>query len=125
MPRQEFTAKTKKAALERSLGLCEASGPFYNRGWDDRCNKVLGKVEYDHFIRAADGGDASLENCRAVCPECHAWKTRKVDTPGAAKSKRIIRRNGPVELRKRKHPIPQPKNASWPTGRKIQSRGWK
>lgn len=102
----EFSAKTKNAALERSNGLCEASGPFYNRPWDDACSKVMTKVEYDHFILASEGGDASLENCRAVCPECHSWKTRNIDTPKAAKIKRIRRKAGPIELRKTKKPIP-------------------
>lgn len=106
MPRQEFTAKTKKAALERSNGLCEASGPFYNRPWDNACAKVMAKVEYDHFILASEGGDASLDNCRAVCPECHSWKTRHIDTPKAAKIKRIRRKAGPVEDRKVKRKIP-------------------
>lgn len=99
--RLEFSSKTKKAARMRSGGFCEASGPFYNRAFDDRCSKPLLRVEYDHFIRAADGGDASLENCRAVCPECHSWKTRNVDTPGAAKAKRLDWKYGRTE-RKRK-----------------------
>ena len=99
--RIEFTAKTKKAAKTRSGGFCEASGPFYNRAFDSRCSRPLERVEYDHFIRAADGGDASLDNCRAVCPECHSWKTRHIDTPGAAKTKRIIRKAGPVEYRRK------------------------
>ena len=124
MPRREFTPKTKKAAWERSKGLCEASGPFYNRPWDDRCNKPMLKAEYDHFIRAADGGDNSLENCRAVCADCHSWKTCNIDTPGAAKAKRIERKHGPKELRKRKQPIPQPKVSQWPKGQKIKSRGF-
>jgi 5-methylcytosine-specific restriction endonuclease McrA len=112
--RKEFTKATKKKAWDRSAGFCEGSGPFYNRGWDDRCNKVLTKVEYDHFIRAADGGDNSLDNCRAVCVDCHAWKTRKIDTPGAAKAKRIIRANGPLEQRRKKIKIPAPAKTVWP-----------
>lgn len=111
LPRREFTAKTKRLALERSEGLCEASGPFYNRQWDDRCGAKLTKVEYDHFILASEGGDNSLDNCRAVCPSCHSWKTRKIDTPKAAKIKRIARKNGPIELRRKTKPIP---SRQWP-----------
>lgn len=115
MPRKEFTQKTKRLALERSQGLCEASGPYYNRPWDDRCNKVMVKVEYDHFILASEGGENDLDNCRAVCPECHSWKTRRVDTPKAAKAKRIRRELGPEELRKKRKAIPSPANHKWPS----------
>jgi len=89
MSRIEFSKPTKRAALERSGGKCEASGPFYGYPFEFRCNAPLSHgVEFDHFILASEGGDASLENCRAVCTKCHAWKTRKIDTPKAAKIKR-------------------------------------
>jgi hypothetical protein len=45
-------------------------------------------VEYDHLILDANSKDNSLENCRAVCPKCHAWKTANRDTPTAAKTVR-------------------------------------
>lgn len=87
--RLEFTKPTKREALLRSEGKCEASGPLYGYPFDFRCNAPLSHgVEYDHFILASEGGDNSLENCRAVCIKCHDWKTRKVDTPKAAKIKR-------------------------------------
>lgn len=110
--RLEFTKKTKQEALRRSEGKCEASGPFYNRPWDDACNADLAKgVQFDHFILASEGGDNSIDNCRAVCPSCHSWKTRKIDTPKAAKIKRIARKNGPIELRRKTKTIP---SRQWP-----------
>lgn len=88
--RKEFTKKTKRQAYERSKGLCEAIGKLY--GWDSgkRCNADLTKgVEYDHVLRASDGGDNDLDNCLAVCVACHAHKTTKFDVPQAAKTKRM------------------------------------
>lgn len=90
MPRKEFTKKTKRLALERSSGKCEAVGVLYGLDSGKRCNGDLGKgVEFDHVLRASDGGDNDLENCLAVCKQCHAHKTRTFDTPQAAKTKRM------------------------------------
>lgn len=112
MSRLEFRKSTKQEALRRSEGRCEASGPYYNREWDDKCGADLALgVQFDHFILASEGGDNSLDNCRAVCPSCHSWKTRKIDTPKAAKIKRIARKNGPIELRRKTKPLP---SRQWP-----------
>lgn len=85
--RKEFSAKTRKAALKRSAGVCEASGDWYGLPAGQRCTRLLSYgVEYDHLILDANSKDNSLENCRAVCPKCHAWKTANRDTPTAAKT---------------------------------------
>ena len=91
MARSEFSKATKRAAHERSEGRCEAIGVWYGLPPKTRCNVTLAGsgVEYDHIIRAADGGDNSLENCAAVCTKCHTEKTRKFDIPQAAKTKRM------------------------------------
>lgn len=90
MARKEFTKKTKREAYERSSGLCEATGRLYGLGTSKRCKADLTKgVEYDHVLRASDGGDNDLSNCLAVCIPCHTHKTTKFDTPQAAKTKRI------------------------------------
>lgn len=87
--RREFTSKTRKQALKRSGLICEASGSFYGLPEGQRCTRNLGDgVEYDHLILDANSHDNSLENCRAVCPKCHAWKTANRDTPTAAKTAR-------------------------------------
>lgn len=92
--RHEFSKKTKREALSRSEQKCEASSALYGfplgGSNENRCNSPLAKgVQFDHFILASEGGAASLENCRAVCLKCHSWKTRNIDTPKAAKIKRV------------------------------------
>lgn len=89
MPRREFTTKTRKLALKRSGKRCEAVGSWYGLPEGQRCTADLSlAVEYDHLILDANSKDNSLENCRAVCPKCHAWKTANRDTPTAAKTVR-------------------------------------
>lgn len=97
MARAEFGKPVMRAALKRagngdmSAARCEAVGIVYGLDPGVRCNALLSHgVEFDHYpIRAADGGDNSLENCAAVCPACHRHKTRTFDTPQAAKGKRV------------------------------------
>jgi len=77
MSRTEFTRATKQAALKRSGVKCEASGPRYGLQEGQRCNCSLSLgVQYDHDVPDQLGGDNSLENCRAVCVQCHRIKTR-------------------------------------------------
>lgn len=87
MSRREFSTKTRKAALLRSGKRCEASGSFYGLPDGQRCMTSLSLgVQYDHYILDANSKDNSLENCRAVCPKCHAWKTANRDIPLSAKT---------------------------------------
>jgi len=87
--RREFTAKTRKEALKRSSYRCEAEGDWYGLPAGQRCTADLALgVQYDHLILDANSKDNSFENCRAVCPKCHDWKTRNRDTPTAAKTVR-------------------------------------
>lgn len=89
MSRREFTTKTRKEALKRSGMVCEAVGSWYGLPDGQRCARNLGEgVEYDHLILDANSKDNSLENCRAVCPACHRWKTSNRDVPTAAETKR-------------------------------------
>lgn len=85
--RREFSSKTRKEALKRSGKVCEAIGVWYGLPAGQRCRNDLSLgVEYDHVILDANSKDNSLENCAAVCPKCHSWKTRNRDTPTAAKT---------------------------------------
>jgi cytochrome c553 len=87
--RREFTNPTKRAAWDRSGGLCEASGDLYGFPPGVRCNANLNLgVEYDHIDPDANSKDNSLENCCAVCSKCHHWKTNKRDKPLIAKTDR-------------------------------------
>ena len=76
--RLEFSKKTKLAAFQRSDGNCEGCG----------AKLLTGRIEYDHQIPAAMGGDNSLGNLTVLCYTCHAIKTRKQDIPRIAKSNR-------------------------------------
>lgn len=77
MSRTEFSRKTKQAALQRSGIKCEASGTRYGMEEGQRCNCSLSLgVQYDHDVPDQLGGDNSLENCRAICVQCHKIKTR-------------------------------------------------
>jgi 5-methylcytosine-specific restriction endonuclease McrA len=88
--RAEFTKSTKREALKRSGLLCEAVGTMYGLHAGQRCNAPFSNgVEFDHIVLDANSKDNSLENCAAVCMPCHRWKTRKHDTPMAAKTVRL------------------------------------
>lgn len=77
MSRTEFSRATRQAALKRSGLKCEASGPRYGLKEGQRCNCNLSLgVQFDHDVPDQLGGDNSLENCRAVCVQCHRIKTR-------------------------------------------------
>jgi 5-methylcytosine-specific restriction endonuclease McrA len=107
--RHEFTKATKREALKRSGGYCEASGDIYT--WaEERCIAPLAHgVEFDHILACSNGGDNSLGNCAAVCKKCHAFKTTKFDTPRAAKTKRMRDKHLGIKNAKYK----------WPKGRKF------
>lgn len=77
MSRAEFSRATRQAALKRSEIRCEASGPRYGLQEGQRCNCSLSLgVQFDHDVPDQLGGDNSLDNCRAVCIQCHKIKTR-------------------------------------------------
>ena len=77
MARTEFTRKTKQAALVRAGYRCEGAGTRYGFETGQRCNCSLSLgVQYDHNVPDQLGGDNSLENCMAICVQCHKFKTR-------------------------------------------------
>lgn len=85
----EFTKPTKREALKRARGQCEAVGPLYGLKPKQRCGASLSRgVNFDHIILEANSHDNSLENCACVCIPCHHVKTAKHDTPLAAKTVR-------------------------------------
>ena len=89
MSRKNFTKAVKRQAWDRSQMKCEADGPLYGLDKGHRCGvSLLNGVEYDHYIFDANSKDNSLENCRAVCPKCHRYKTTQHDIPKAAKTVR-------------------------------------
>lgn len=94
--RREFTAKVMVAAFERCKGRCESCGVRLSAG----------RINYDHVIPDAMGGQPLLENCAVLCAACHGVKTRTLDVPAIAKVKRI----------RAKH-IGAKKPSAWPTSK--------
>lgn len=102
MPRSEFSKATKLAAYDRSGGTCEATGKLYGLPPRMRCGRsIVNGAEYDHLNADSNGGDTSLENCRAVCTPCHRYKTSTIDAPRAAKTARIRAKRAGVSKKKR------------------------
>lgn len=100
--RAEFSKQTKRDALKRAGGLCEAVGSLYGLPEGQRCNAPLAYgVEFDHILLAANGGDNSLKNCAACCKRCNQWKANHHDTPMAAKTVRQQDKNNGTHTRPR------------------------
>jgi hypothetical protein len=122
MPKRqgEFSTKTKRERLKQSGGFCEAEGPLYGLERGQRCSADLGRgVEFDHVVALGIGsGDNSIENCRAVCLQCHKHKTRTNDVPRAAKTKRQSDKNSGV-----RRPKGQLKSAGFPKPEKPERTG--
>lgn len=79
--RTEFSARTRRAAFERADGRCEeCHQPVGIVGWD---------VRYDHAVPDWLGGKNDLDNCTCLCIGCHSEKTRLIDVPRIAKTKRL------------------------------------
>ncbi len=62
--RHSFSKSTKDKVLEMQNNRCKA------------CGKKLDVRDFDHVDR--NSSNNSLENCQALCPNCHAKKTRKI-----------------------------------------------
>lgn len=112
--RREFTPKTKKQALERSQGRCEAIGVIYGLRHGERCDTLLeaSGVEYDHIQECWIGGNNGIDNCAAVCPYCHKRKSDR----GKKDKAKIDRLVGVTSKRRKNRP-----KTRWPS-RKIPSR---
>lgn len=125
MARKEFSQATRKRAMKRSKGRCEAVGIKYGLPQDQRCNAPIDdkSVEYDHFAEEYLTHDNSIENAKAVCHICHKYKTRR-GSKERAKMKRLEKdRLNQNNERKSQRDKPKPKY-NWPKGRKLKSRGF-
>lgn len=89
--RHEFSKATKREAVKRAQGHCEAVGPLYGLDPGQRCDGDLGRgFEIDHYpIPATDEGSDTLGNAVVCCRACHRFKTSTYDVPMQAKSKRV------------------------------------
>ena len=107
-----FTKPVKREALARSGRRCEATGPTYGLPDGQRCEADLGYgVEFDHIILWANSRDSSLDNCLAVCPRCHRFKTSNHDTPKAAKTVRQRDKNSGIKADRK--PMAGSKRSAW------------
>jgi len=86
--RKAFTKPVKAAVLQRSGGMCEASG----------CANV-GR-DFDHIRPCAIGGNNSLDNCQLLCRACNAAKGVQ-EAQEAAKADRAGGRSGQYARRTR------------------------
>jgi 5-methylcytosine-specific restriction protein A len=91
LPRSEFSKPTRREALKRSGGYCEAVGKAYGLPSGHRCNAPLSHgVEFDHYpVPATERDSDGLDNCVTCCKACHGFKTRTLDIPIQAKTKRV------------------------------------
>ena len=118
MARSEFSKPTKRDALKRSGGKCEARGNIYGILPGRRCcTELRHGVEFDHIILEANSHDNSLENCAAVCIPCHKFKTAHHDTPLAAKTLRQQDKNSGVSKPRGFPKAPDGFKFSWRTKR--------
>ncbi len=107
--RREFTRATRAAAFLRAEGNCE-----HVDSDGCRCNIKLrpGNTHFDHIVADSIGGEPTLDNCQVLCRVHHDIKTRTLDTPRAAKVKRI--RDKHFGIVKPKRPWPKrPMSNQW------------
>ena len=92
--RHEFPVSVKRAALERSGGQCEATGPRYGLPAGVRCQRRVfkGRVQFDHYPRGAHDphpDTRTLGNCHATCPECNQHAANHTDKQVEQKIKNL------------------------------------
>jgi hypothetical protein len=121
--RYEFSKPVKREALKRSGGFCEAVGKAYGLPSGQRCNAPLSHgVEFDHYpVPATERDSDSLDNCVACCKTCHAFKTRTLDIPVQAKTKRVSDKHTGV-AKPRGFRRPTGMKFNWSTGRYEHTR---
>lgn len=91
---KDFSKKVKRDALVNQKHMCKdittgecgieksivtKYAPEYRCNYSDVKFPIIGEAylcEYDHKIPKCDGGNRTLENCQALCPCCHAVKTK-------------------------------------------------
>lgn len=86
--RLEFKNETKRAAFDRSGGICECRR--IPHVFSTPCGQKLtdGRIRYEHIICDAMDPDNSLDNCAVLTVACWRYKTDKYDLPTIAKSNR-------------------------------------
>jgi hypothetical protein len=73
--RNSFTQSTKKRILAKQKHKCA------------HCNRILVVVDFDH--KNGNRADSREVNCQALCPNCHAIKTRQKRSKAETKGQRL------------------------------------
>lgn len=129
--RAEFTLRTKLEALAR-YAICPGV-PEKGRACGKKFNSI-DDIHFDHVARETISHDNSVENCRPLCKECHAFKTfgTKATSAGsdvhmAAKARRIARKQELLDAKRQaklsdvpvgERPMERAKKSNWPRQRR-------
>ncbi len=85
-------SKADRARLARGIGF----NPTQLRGWLGtacvRCGATE-KLELDHIVCMAAGGQSTRENAQTLCYQCNRWKMKHVDKPLVRQQSQLRRRN--------------------------------
>ena len=86
--RREFSPVVKRAAYQRSGGICECHLLRRDR---ETCGAELGEGNtfYEHILPDQLNGEPTLENCAVLSKTCWKNKTAQYDLPTIAKSNRV------------------------------------
>ena len=85
----DFSKDTKRQALKRAKGTCEAVGTRFGLPKGYPCNNSLSYgVRFEHSDPEANSHNGTLENCLCVCVSCWRHKTDSYDKPLIAKTVR-------------------------------------
>jgi hypothetical protein len=118
MNRAEFTKPTRRLALKRAAGRCEASGSMFGLDPGQRCCIPLANgVRFEHVNPDANSKDNSIENCAAVCIRCWRYKTDHYDKPLVAKTLRQQDKDNGIRNSRGFRKPPDGYKYSWRTGR--------
>src|SRR4029077_15378497 len=95
--RLEFTSPTKRAALDRSQGICECHRvPQLMALLDNKPRGVAlptGHIRFEHIVCDELRPDNSLDNAAALTTTCWRLKTDRYDLPVIAEAKRRFDRH--------------------------------
>lgn len=109
---EDFNTATKRAAAERSQGVCECARMTEDiRGsFPLECDRVA--AEFDHIEAIVLGGKGTLKNCAHLCTPCHKIKTALDKAAMAKRHRHEVRKDRP---KPRKQPARMIRNRGFNT----------
>lgn len=102
--RAEFSDKTKLDEWQAAGGKCRDCKVKLRPGMPR---------EYHHIIPANVGGGNESANCLLLCKPCHGVRTTKTDTPEAARTKRLAKKNAGIKKKRKGRPMPGTVASGW------------